>query len=159
MKPKLFIISLITILAFSTSCDNLGLDGGPLSSRIDMSKSNLFDKALICNSWVPVKFVAETYYDGILSKSQEYNGGTNWYIFRKDGTMVYGGTNGTWEYSHNYIIYQSPGNCMEFEVVAVTKDQLVVRYEETPCGGSNFIPFFKDPSGEHIFNVLTFKAE
>lgn len=131
-------------------------------SYIDMSQKNRFDESLFWKEWAVDKVYRETYVDGELRFKEDHTRDViPWpnYVFRNDFTMAYGGWEGTWLYSHNYLIWQLPlvpifSNAME--VQNVTSNSLTLKSEMFDPSSQK--PFFKDKSGTHVFSILELKA-
>ncbi len=133
-----------------------------LSAGIDMSQKNKFNESLICNKeWVLSSVKLERYLNGVLQESKNTGVPEARYYFRNDHTVRFfdGVPDGTWLYSHNYLMWVRYGATHYwYEVISVSADALQVREEEVYMA-SNRTPYFKDNSGSHSFIVYDYHAE
>ena len=164
---KLFLFA-ATILSLLCSCEKM--DEPDLvgefkiwESYIDPSLKNRFDESLFCKVWAVDKVYRVTYVDGKQRFTEDHTRDViPWpdYVFRNNYTMSYGGCEGTWLYSHNFLMWRTPlidifSGAME--VQSVTSNSLTLKNEIYDPRSET--PFFKDKSGTHVFSILELKAK
>ena len=162
MKQASFIIT-ICLAAVCFSCSKadpeLEREFQRFASQIDLSQKNQFKESDLCKDGVLSKTTIETYVDGALSVVSEVaDFEDDRFDLEKDHgvirTQSWGTSNGSWLYSHNYLmmVFQDGIACC-FEVVSVTNGTLLLKAEKPSKTGMGTIPYYMDMSGTHQFIV------
>ncbi len=127
---------------------------------VDKTQVNQFTQSAFCHDWQHTTTRIETWVDGKVTEDKEV---TNWYpyramTFRKNDSMRADGMEGWWLYKYNCLfidVSMSGGSNYVYEVVELNRNKMIIREEEYPCG-IPFVPYHKNPAGEHHFVYFTF---
>ena len=125
-------------------------------------QQNVYKEADFCHEWEYKGTKTEIWIDGVVTEVRD--GGLipyNPMKFDADGTMVAQGMAGHWKYEYNHLfidVSHTGGSNYFYKIDELSGKRMILREEDYPVGGP-FKTFDQDPSGKHIFWVMTYERK